>query len=70
MESCPRKLLDHVTDAVRLKHYSPKTEKSYVHWIKRYVLFHNKRHPNEMGENEIETFLAHLTTTKRVAAST
>ncbi len=70
MESRPRKLLDQVRDAVRLKHYSPKTEESYVHWIKRYVLFHNKRHPNEMGEKEIETFLTHLATTKRVAAST
>jgi integrase len=70
MESRPRKLLDQVRDAVQLKHYSPKTEESYVHWIKRYVLLHNKRHPNEMGEKEIETFLTHLATTKRVAAST
>jgi len=41
------KLLDQVRDAVRMRHYSPKTEDSYVHWIKRFIFFHNKRHPAE-----------------------
>ena len=45
----PRKLLDQVRDTLRLKHYSYRTEQSYVGWITRYVLFHNKRHPNDMG---------------------
>ena len=57
MEKPPQKLLDQVRDIIRLKHYSYKTEKSYVHWIKRYILFHNKRHPKEMAGKEIEEFL-------------
>jgi len=44
-----RKLLDQIRDAIRLKHYSDSTEKTYVHWAKRYSLFHNQRHPAEMG---------------------
>ncbi len=55
-----RKLLDQIRDAIRLKHYSYSTEKTYVHWAKRYILFHNKRHPAEMGAAEIEAFLTHL----------
>ncbi len=47
MEQRPKKLLEQVRDAVRLKHYSYQTEKTYVHWIKRYILFHNKRHPKD-----------------------
>lgn len=49
VEKPPKKLLEQVSDVIRLKHYSYKTEKSYVNWIKRYILFHNKRHPREMG---------------------
>ena len=49
MEPRPKKLLDQVRDALRLKHYSIRTEDSYVNWIRRYILFHGKRHPNEMG---------------------
>ncbi|NJL38973.1 MAG: integrase [Leptolyngbyaceae cyanobacterium RM2_2_4] len=49
MESRPRKLLDQVRDAIRLKHYSYRTEQSYVGWIRRYILFHNKQHPKDMG---------------------
>ena len=56
----PKKLLDQVRDAIRLKHYSYRTEETYVQWIRRYILFHNKRHPNEMGTPEIEAFLTHL----------
>jgi hypothetical protein len=47
------KLLDQVREIVRLKHLSVRTEEAYVQWIKRYILFHHKRHPAEMGENEI-----------------
>jgi integrase len=53
-----------------MKHYSPKTEKSYVGWIKRYILYHDKRHPREMGAREIERYLSYLATEKKVAAST
>jgi len=65
-----KKLLDRVSDAIRLKHYSPRTEEAYVGWIRRYILFHNKRHPREMGTPEIEAFLTHLTVDRNVAAST
>jgi integron integrase len=66
----PKKLLDQVRDAIRLKHYSYRTEQTYVDWIHRFVLFHNKRHPKEMGKGEIEAFLTHLAVQRRVAAST
>jgi site-specific recombinase XerD len=65
-----KRLLDQVRDRLRLKNYAYRTEKSYLYWIKQYILFHNKRHPNEMGGPEIEQFLTHLATTKKVAAST
>ncbi|MFA3783474.1 phage integrase N-terminal SAM-like domain-containing protein, partial [Melioribacteraceae bacterium 4301-Me] len=48
------KLLDQVRIALRTNHYSRKTEEAYITWIKRYILFHNKRHPNEMGKDEIQ----------------
>jgi len=70
MQKRPKKLLDQVREAIRLKHYSIRTEEAYVSWIKRYILFHNKRHPNEMGRAEIEAFLTHLAVNKNVAAST
>jgi integron integrase len=71
METPPKKkLLDQVRDAIRLKHYSYRTEETYVQWIRRYILFHNKRHPQEMGVPEIEAFLTHLATVENVAAST
>jgi integron integrase len=66
----PKKLLDQVRDMLRLKHYSRRTEESYVNWIKRYILFHNKKHPKEMGAPEIEAFLTHLAVQEKVAAST
>jgi Phage integrase, N-terminal SAM-like domain len=53
-----------------VKHYSIRTEQAYVDWIRRYILFHRKRHPNEMGEKEITDFLTHLAVEKSVAAST
>jgi len=71
MENPPKKkLLDQVRDAIRLKHYSYKTEETYVQWVRRYILFHNKRHPQEMGVPEIEAFLSHLATVENVSAST
>jgi len=66
----PKKLLDQVSDALRTKHYSFRTEQTYIDWIKRYIIFHNKRHPNEMGETEIRAFLAYLATERKVAVST
>ena len=66
----PRKLLDQVRDAVRLKHYAYSTEKAYVYWVKRYILFHSKRHPREMGFREVEAFLTHLARDENVSAST
>ncbi|MCC5669306.1 phage integrase N-terminal SAM-like domain-containing protein [Nostoc sp. CHAB 5784] len=45
MEQRPKKLLEQVQDVIRLKHYSYQTEKTYIYWIRRYILFHNKRHP-------------------------
>jgi integrase len=65
-----KKLLDQVRETIRLKHYSRKTEKTYVSWIRRFILFHGKKHPQEMGEREIETFLSHLAVNRNVAAST
>lgn len=64
------KLLDQVREAVRTRHYSPKTEESYAHWIKRFIFFHNKRHPAEMGEKEIAQFLSSLASELHVSAST
>ena len=69
-EQRPKKLLDQVRDAIRLKHYSIRTEEAYVNWIRRYILFHNKRHPTEIGAPEIEAFLTHLAVKENVAAST
>lgn len=64
------KLLDQVRQAIRTRHYSDKTEKAYVHWIKRFIFFHNKRHPAEMSEKEIAQFLSSLASELHVSAST
>jgi site-specific recombinase XerD len=69
MDDRPKKLLDQVRDTIRLKHDSYRTEQSYVAWIRRYSLFHNKRHPQEMAVPEITSFLTHLAK-EQVAAST
>jgi integron integrase len=63
-------LFDQVCDAIRLRHYSIRTEQAYLNWIKRFILFHNKRHPREMGAAEIQRFLSYLATTQNVSAST
>lgn len=70
MQPPPRKLLDQVRDVIRLKHYAYRTEETYVAWIRRYILFHNKRHPKDMGSAEIEAFLSHLAVQEKVAAAT
>jgi integron integrase len=66
----PPKLLDRIRQHLRVKHYSIRTEQAYVDWIRRFILFHGKRHPNEMGEEEITAFLTHLAVDRRVATST
>lgn len=66
----PRKLLDRVSDAIQTKHYSSRTAETYIYWIRQYILFHNKRHPNEMGVPEIEAFLTHLAAKKNFSSST
>lgn len=70
MEARPRKLLDQVRDAIRVKHYSYRTEESYIYWIRRFILFHNKRHPQEMATPEVTQFLTHLAVNEQVSAST
>lgn len=67
--SKPR-LLDRVRERCRVKHYSIRTEKRYVDWIRRFILFHGKRHPAEMGAPEVEAFLSHLAVARDVAPST
>lgn len=64
------RLSDQVRDALRRKHYSYRTEKTYLHWIRRFIYFHGKRHPREMAESEIAEFLTHLAVERQVSAST
>jgi len=64
-----KKLLDQVSDAIRIKHYSQRTEQTYRDWIKRYILFHNKRHPKDMGAEEIQAFISYLANERHLAAS-
>ena len=66
----PPKLLDQVAAKMRVKHYSIRTEKSYVDWIKRFILHNDKRHPKDMGAAEAEAFLTHLAVSRSVSAST
>lgn len=70
MNTTPPKLLDQVRTEIRLRHYSIRTEQTYLDWIKRYFLFHQKRHPMEMGKPEIESFLSYLAVARKVAPST
>jgi hypothetical protein len=79
-----KKLLDILRDKIRVKHYSMSTEKTYIHWNKRYILFHNKKHPKDMGKTEItkeifasqtafanfEQFLTHLAIDLNVSVTT
>ena len=66
----PKKLLDQVKDALRVKHYAYRTEKTYIFWIRRYIFFHGKKHPSEMGSKQIQDFLTHLAVERNVSAST
>ena len=74
VERMPRtdkpKLLDQVRDVIRRKHYSIRTEQAYIDWIKRFIIYHGKRHPGEMAEEEVAEFLTHLARHLNVAAST
>lgn len=66
----PKKLLDQLRDQIRLKQYSPRTEKTYIEWVREYILFHEKRHPREMGVPEINQFITHLVVERKASAST
>src|SRR2546427_11839472 len=66
----PRTLLGRLRAAVRARHYSPRTEQAYVAWVRRYVEFHDRRHPATMGATEVQAFLTHLAERGRVSAST
>jgi site-specific recombinase XerD len=66
----PPKLLDQMKEALRTRHYSPRTESTYCQWVKRFIFFHNVRHPAEMAEPEINAFLTHLAVKHKVSAST
>lgn len=64
------RLLDQVRQAIRTRHYSPRTERAYVAWVRRFILFHKKRHPREMGGEEVSSFLTDLAVRQRVSPST
>ena len=64
------KLLDQVRHVIRKKHYSIRTEQAYTDWIKKFILFHGKKHPKDMGESEISEYISYLAVEKNVAAST
>src|SRR5438132_6451928 len=69
-EVAPRTLRGRLRAAVRARHYSPRTEESYVGWVKRFVVFHGRQHPDQLGEAEVRAFLEHLAERVRVSAST
>ncbi len=66
----PPKLLDRARECIRARHYSIRTENSYVDWVRRFILFHGMRHPEEMGVSEVEAFLTYLAVEWNVAAFT
>src|SRR2546422_88080 len=66
----PPKLLDRMRDTLRARHYSSRTEESYVAWVRRFIVFHNKRHPSAMGQEEVNAYLTTLATRDRVSAAT
>lgn len=70
MADKPKKILQRVREEIRRRHYSIRTEEAYLHWIKRYILFHKKRHPDDMDEKEITSFLTHLAMDCNVSSST
>src|SRR5574343_471239 len=64
------RLLDELRSAIRIRHYSIRTEQAYVHWVAAFIRFHAMRHPRDMGAREVTVFLSHLATERDVAAST
>ena len=68
--AAPRKLLDRVRDVLRVNHYSLRTEEAYLGWIRRFILFNGKKHPQEMGAAEVELYLTHLAVNEKVSTST
>jgi integron integrase len=70
MRTKPKKLLDQVREIIRTKHYSYRTEQTYVEWIKRFIFFHNKRHPKNMGAEEVQAYITYLANERHLAAST
>ena len=64
------RLLDQMRDALRARHYSPHTEQAYLLWVRRFIYFHQLRHPSDMGQPEINAFLTHLAVQENVSAST
>ena len=70
MASEAPKLLDQVRDAIRARHYSRRTEEAYAHWIRKYILFHGKRHPRELTAGHVTAFLTALAVKQRVSSST
>lgn len=70
MGAQPPKLLDRMRAAIRVRHLNLRTEEAYVHWVRRFVVFHGKRHPAEMGAAEVSLWLSHLAVARQVAAST
>ena len=66
----PPRLLDQVREAIRVRHLARNTERAYVHWVKRFILFHGRRHPRDMAEREVQSFLTGLAVRDHVAAST
>ena len=65
-----KKLLDQYLDAIKVKQYSSRTGETYMQWVREYILYHNKRHPKEMAEPEINQFITHLVGERKVSAST
>ena len=66
----PPKLLDQLRESLRVRHYSLRTEDSYLDWVRRFILFHGKRHPRDLGAPEVQAFLSHLAVDRRVSPST
>ena len=70
MVPAPPRLLDEVRSAIRVRHYSIRTEEAYVQWIRRFILHHGKRHPRDLGPEEVAQFLGHLATVREVGPAT
>src|SRR5688572_19636245 len=66
----PPRPLERLRDAIRVRQYSIRTEEAYVHWARRFILFHNKKHPAAMGADEVNAFLTHLAAVEQVSSST